>query len=199
MECQGETNKFLFNKCFPDVRMSIVNNKLLKQVMFSLRRCRGTNCPKNEHKIIPDLQFFFCVAGISNRAKTEAATGGAQVSEAKYREQSTAASTTHQGAGETASEGGTSTCREEREKKPVPNAPFFMFRSEGLEFCVCVHQDLTELQKERQCLEKQHQQEVNKLNQELQQAMILHNALQAQADKVNTHTHKVQSTNRFSY
>ena len=47
-------------------------------------------------------------------------------------------------------------------------------------------QDLTELQKERQYLEKQHQQEVNKLNQELQQAMVLHNALQAQADKVNT-------------
>lgn len=49
----------------------------------------------------------------------------------------------------------------------------------------CCHQDLTELQKERQCLEKQHQQEVNKLNQELQQARTLHNALQAQADKVN--------------
>lgn len=45
-----------------------------------------------------------------------------------------------------------------------------------------------ELQKERQCLEKQHQQEVNKLNIELQQARTLHNALQAQADKVNTHT-----------
>ncbi|MEQ2184715.1 hypothetical protein GOODEAATRI_010985 [Goodea atripinnis] len=44
-------------------------------------------------------------------------------------------------------------------------------------------QDLAELQKERQCLEKQHQQEVNKLNQELQQARTLHNALQAQADK----------------
>lgn len=49
----------------------------------------------------------------------------------------------------------------------------------------CCLQDLTELQKERQCLEKQHQQEVNKLNQELQQARTLHNALQAQADKVN--------------
>ncbi|MEQ2271475.1 hypothetical protein XENORESO_004841, partial [Xenotaenia resolanae] len=49
-----------------------------------------------------------------------------------------------------------------------------------------VHQrDLAELQKERQCLEKQHQQEVNKLNQELQQARTLHNALQAQADKLS--------------
>ncbi|XP_014839148.1 PREDICTED: centromere protein F-like [Poecilia mexicana] len=48
-----------------------------------------------------------------------------------------------------------------------------------------VHQkDLAELQKERQCAEKQHQQEVNKLNQELQQARSLHNALQAQADKL---------------
>ncbi|XP_029297152.1 centromere protein F [Cottoperca gobio] len=45
--------------------------------------------------------------------------------------------------------------------------------------------DLTELQKERQCLEKQQQQEVNKLNQELQQARTLHNALQAQADKLS--------------
>ncbi|XP_070693100.1 centromere protein F isoform X2 [Pempheris klunzingeri] len=45
--------------------------------------------------------------------------------------------------------------------------------------------DLAELQKERQCLEKQHQQEVNKLNQELQQARTLHNALQAQADKLS--------------
>ncbi|XP_008302457.1 centromere protein F isoform X2 [Stegastes partitus] len=45
--------------------------------------------------------------------------------------------------------------------------------------------DLTELQKERQCLERQHQQEVNKLNQELQQARTLHNALQAQADKLS--------------
>lgn len=51
---------------------------------------------------------------------------------------------------------------------------------------MCCLQDLTELQKERQCLERQHQQEVNKLNQELQQARTLHNALQAQADKVNT-------------
>ncbi|XP_076015553.1 uncharacterized protein LOC143007935 isoform X2 [Genypterus blacodes] len=45
--------------------------------------------------------------------------------------------------------------------------------------------DLSEQQKERQCLEKQHQQELNKLNQELQQARTLHNALQAQADKVS--------------
>ncbi|XP_023137769.2 centromere protein F isoform X1 [Amphiprion ocellaris] len=45
--------------------------------------------------------------------------------------------------------------------------------------------DLAELQKERQCLERQHQQEVNKLNQELQQARTLHNALQAQADKLS--------------
>lgn len=50
---------------------------------------------------------------------------------------------------------------------------------------VCFLQELTELHKERQCLEKQHQQEVNKLNQELQQATTLHNGLQAQADKVN--------------
>lgn len=54
-------------------------------------------------------------------------------------------------------------------------------------------QDLTELQKERQCLEKQHQQEVNKLNQELQQARTLHNALQAQADKVNTQGHRMRN------
>lgn len=47
-------------------------------------------------------------------------------------------------------------------------------------------QDLTDLQKERQCLEKQHQQESNKLNQELQQARTLHNTLQAQIDKVTT-------------
>ncbi|KAM9377924.1 uncharacterized protein KZ484_010203 isoform 2-T2 [Pholidichthys leucotaenia] len=45
--------------------------------------------------------------------------------------------------------------------------------------------DLMELQKEKQCMEKQHQQEVNKLNQELQQARTLHNALQAQADKLS--------------
>ncbi|XP_026186422.1 centromere protein F isoform X2 [Mastacembelus armatus] len=45
--------------------------------------------------------------------------------------------------------------------------------------------DLTECQKERQCLERQHQQEVNKLSQELQQARTLHNALQAQADKLS--------------
>ncbi|XP_035017162.2 centromere protein F isoform X2 [Hippoglossus stenolepis] len=45
--------------------------------------------------------------------------------------------------------------------------------------------DMLELQKERQWLEKQHQQEVNKLNQELQQARTLHNALQAQNDKLS--------------
>ncbi|XP_034398959.1 centromere protein F isoform X2 [Cyclopterus lumpus] len=45
--------------------------------------------------------------------------------------------------------------------------------------------DLTELQKEKQSLEKQHQQEVNKCNVELQQARTLHNALQAQADKLS--------------
>lgn len=56
---------------------------------------------------------------------------------------------------------------------------------------VCCFKDLTELQKERQCLEKQHQQEVNKLNQELQQARTLHNALQAQTDKVNAQAHKI--------
>lgn len=49
---------------------------------------------------------------------------------------------------------------------------------------VSCRKDLTDLQKERQCLEKQHQQEINKLNQELQQARTLHNALQAQIDKV---------------
>lgn len=63
---------------------------------------------------------------------------------------------------------------------------------------LCV-QDLTELQKERQCLEKQHQQEANKLNQELQQAMKLHNALQAQLDKVNTHTHASNQTSEQSH
>lgn len=51
-------------------------------------------------------------------------------------------------------------------------------------------QDLTDLQKERQCLEKQHQQEINKLNHELQQARSLHNALQAQMDKVTTWGHR---------
>lgn len=61
-------------------------------------------------------------------------------------------------------------------------------KDRGSDFLTWSLQDLTELQKERQCLEKQHQQEVNKLNQELQQARTLHNALQAQADKVNTHT-----------
>ncbi|XP_062249682.1 centromere protein F isoform X3 [Platichthys flesus] len=45
--------------------------------------------------------------------------------------------------------------------------------------------DMSEFQKERQWLEKQHQQEVNKLNQELQQARTLHNALQAQNDKLS--------------
>ncbi|XP_067374244.1 centromere protein F isoform X2 [Channa argus] len=45
--------------------------------------------------------------------------------------------------------------------------------------------DLMEFQKDRQCLEKQHQQEVNKLSQELQQAQAVHNALQAQADKLS--------------
>nr|XP_019958536.1 PREDICTED: centromere protein F-like [Paralichthys olivaceus] len=45
--------------------------------------------------------------------------------------------------------------------------------------------DTLELQKERQLLEKQHQQELNKLNQELQQARTLHNALQAQNDKLS--------------
>lgn len=45
--------------------------------------------------------------------------------------------------------------------------------------------DLQEFQKERQYMERQHQQEINKLNQELAQARTLHNALQAQADKVS--------------
>lgn len=53
---------------------------------------------------------------------------------------------------------------------------------------VSCRKDLTDLQKERQCLEKQHQQEINKLNQELQQARTLHNALQAQIDKVTSET-----------
>lgn len=64
----------------------------------------------------------------------------------------------------------------------------------GSDFVARCLQDLTELQKERQCLEKQHQQEVNKLNQELQQARTLHNALQAQADKVNAHTRSQNHT-----
>ena len=102
--------------------------------------------------------------------------------EAKCREQSTATPTTHQRAGETASEGETDSCRRSRTRavRPAPHCSFkfLMF--------VCV-KDLSELQKERQCLERQHQQEVNKLNQELQQARTLHNALQAQADKVDTH------------
>lgn len=45
--------------------------------------------------------------------------------------------------------------------------------------------DLQEFQKERQFMERQHQQEINKLNQELAQARALHNALQAQLDKVS--------------
>lgn len=53
-------------------------------------------------------------------------------------------------------------------------------------YCVCWLQDLMEFQKERQSLEKQHQHEMNKLNQELQHARTLHNALQAQVDKVHT-------------
>ncbi|KAM4621797.1 uncharacterized protein ACJ7VT_006096 [Polymixia lowei] len=57
-----------------------------------------------------------------------------------------------------------------------------------------LHQrDLSELQKERQSLEKQHQQEVNKLNQELQQARTLHNALQAQAEKVSLQKQALES------
>ncbi|KAK2849006.1 hypothetical protein Q5P01_008840 [Channa striata] len=56
-----------------------------------------------------------------------------------------------------------------------------------------LHQrDLMELQKERQCLEKQHQQEVTKLSQELQQARTLHNALQAQADKLSLQKQAVE-------
>lgn len=62
----------------------------------------------------------------------------------------------------------------------------YMLLHMGSDFdSACCLQDLTELHKERQCLEKRHQQEVNKLNQELQQARTLHNSLQAQADKVN--------------
>ncbi|XP_061786324.1 uncharacterized protein [Nerophis lumbriciformis] len=45
--------------------------------------------------------------------------------------------------------------------------------------------DVLELQKEKQSMEKQHQQEVHKCNQELQQARTLHNALQAQHDKLS--------------
>ncbi|TRY90108.1 hypothetical protein DNTS_031602 [Danionella cerebrum] len=44
--------------------------------------------------------------------------------------------------------------------------------------------ELLEQQRERQALEKQHQQESSKLNQEIQQARVLHNTLQAQHDKV---------------
>lgn len=58
-------------------------------------------------------------------------------------------------------------------------------------FVVWCLKDLTELQKERQRLEKEHQQEVNKLNQELQQARTLHNALQAHTDKVNAQDHTI--------
>ena len=50
-----------------------------------------------------------------------------------------------------------------------------------------VLQDLLELQKECQSVEKQHQLDVNKLNQEVQQARTLHNTLQAQSEKVETH------------
>lgn len=41
-------------------------------------------------------------------------------------------------------------------------------------------------------MEKEHQQEVNKLNQELQQARTLHNALQAHTDKVNAQDHTIK-------
>nr|XP_055033514.1 centromere protein F isoform X1 [Misgurnus anguillicaudatus] len=44
--------------------------------------------------------------------------------------------------------------------------------------------ELLEQQRERQVMEKQHQQEVNRLNQEIQQARVLHNTLQSQHDKV---------------
>lgn len=44
--------------------------------------------------------------------------------------------------------------------------------------------ELLEQQRERQAMEKQHQQEVNRLNQEIQQARVLHNTLQSQHDKV---------------
>lgn len=46
-------------------------------------------------------------------------------------------------------------------------------------------QDLQEFQKERLHMERQHQQEINKLNQEIAQARALHNAQQAQLDKVS--------------
>ncbi|XP_051514170.1 golgin subfamily A member 4-like isoform X2 [Myxocyprinus asiaticus] len=44
--------------------------------------------------------------------------------------------------------------------------------------------ELLELQRERQTLERQHQQESNRLNQEIQKARALHNTLQTQYDKV---------------
>ncbi|XP_062332027.1 centromere protein F [Osmerus eperlanus] len=53
--------------------------------------------------------------------------------------------------------------------------------------------DVLELQKERQSLEKQHQQEVNKLNQEIQQARTLHNALQAQFEKLSLQKQAAES------
>lgn len=97
--------------------------------------------------------------------------------EAKCREQSASAPAAHQGAGESASEGQSDACRRIGKQSDLCSL---------LQTVACVFwlQDLAELQKERQCVEKQHQQEVNKLNQELQQARSLHNALQAQADKV---------------
>lgn len=55
---------------------------------------------------------------------------------------------------------------------------------EWLHFSRVLIQELLELQRERQCMEKQHQQETNRLNQEIQQARTQHNTLQSQYDKV---------------
>ncbi|XP_028315662.1 centromere protein F-like isoform X4 [Gouania willdenowi] len=56
---------------------------------------------------------------------------------------------------------------------------------------VAGNNDLAEVQKERQFPKKQHQQGVNKLYRELQQARTLHNALQAQLDQVTRQTQQL--------
>lgn len=133
-----------------------------------------------------EIMLHVCVIGIRSWAKAEAATRRTEVSKAKYREQSPAAPAAHQRPGKAASEGTkfVTDCL----LITFNNVNFYLtlFQDMGSD-CdpACFLQDLTELHKERQCLEKQHQQEVNKLNQELQQARTLYNGLQAQADKVN--------------
>lgn len=129
---------------------------------------------------------YVCVIGIRSWAKAEAATRRAQVSKAKRREQSPAAPTAHQRPGKAASEGTkfVTDCLLITFNKCNFYLTWFKDMGSDLDFASLL-QDLTELHKERQCLETQHQQEVNKLNQELQQARTLHIGLQAQADKVN--------------